>query len=49
MPVRLSVCPSLRLTLRMEKIGSQLTDVYQILYLNIFRKFFRENLNFVEI
>jgi hypothetical protein len=38
----MSDCPSLRPPVRMEKFGSHSTDLQEIGYLSIFRKFVRE-------
>ena len=37
------VCPSVRLSVRMEQLGSYVTDFYEILYLSTFSKICREN------
>jgi len=34
----MSVCPSVRPSLRMKKLGSHWTEFHEILYLSIFRK-----------
>ena len=35
----MSVCPSVRLSVRMEELCSHWTDLHEILYLSVFRKY----------
>ena len=47
--VCLTVCPSVRLSVRKKQFGSHWSDFYKILYLNFFSKICRENSSLIKI